>query len=136
MGERTDQIESQIETKREDLRSNLRELETRVKSATDWRHYFRQHTGTMIAVAFGGGVLLSALTRSRTASKLAGAASEGIRAATPGTRHEVHKTFDSITSALLGVAAAKFKSVLGNVVPGFSDQLVRSEEDRGRDATH
>jgi DNA segregation ATPase FtsK/SpoIIIE-like protein len=37
MGQRTDQIENQIETKREDLKSNLEELQTRVKTATDSR---------------------------------------------------------------------------------------------------
>jgi hypothetical protein len=61
MGQTTDQIESHIENKREDLKSNLQELESRVKSATDWRHYFHNHTGAMVAAAFGGGVLLSAL---------------------------------------------------------------------------
>ena len=56
MGETTDQIENHIENKREDLKSNLEELETRVKSATDWRHYFSEHTGSIIATAFGVGV--------------------------------------------------------------------------------
>ena len=66
MGQTTDQIESQIGSKREDLKSNLQELETRVKTATDWRHYFAQHTGTMIAAAFGGGVLLAAMLGGRS----------------------------------------------------------------------
>jgi uncharacterized protein (UPF0216 family) len=44
MGQTTDQIENHIENKREDLKSYLQELETRVKSATDWRHYFQSHT--------------------------------------------------------------------------------------------
>ena len=61
MGQTTEQIESHIEHKRADLKSNLQELETRVKSATDWRHYFERHTGTMIAAAFGGGIVLSIL---------------------------------------------------------------------------
>jgi hypothetical protein len=59
MVQTTDEIESHIENKREDLKSDLQELESRVKSATDWRHYFRNHTGAMIAAAFGGGFLLS-----------------------------------------------------------------------------
>jgi ElaB/YqjD/DUF883 family membrane-anchored ribosome-binding protein len=59
MGQTTDQIERHIEHKRADLKSNLRELETRAKSATDWRHYFKEHTWTMLAVAFSGGLLLA-----------------------------------------------------------------------------
>jgi hypothetical protein len=61
MGETTDEIESYIENKREDLESNLRELEHKVKSATDWRLQFRNHTGTMVAAAFAGGMLASAI---------------------------------------------------------------------------
>jgi hypothetical protein len=61
MGETADQIESYIETQREDLHSNLKELETKLKSASDWRHYFRKYTGTMVAVAFGGGILVSTI---------------------------------------------------------------------------
>ena len=41
MGETTDQIETHIEAKREDLRSNIEELQNKVKSATDWHQYFR-----------------------------------------------------------------------------------------------
>jgi hypothetical protein len=65
MGQTTDQIESQIEIKRQELKSNLQELEARVKSATDWRRYFKEHTGAMIAVAVGGGALLSAMIGQR-----------------------------------------------------------------------
>ena len=82
MGQTTDQIENQIENKREDLKSNLQELETRVKTATDWRHYFAEHTGTMIAAAFGGGVLLASMLggRSNRASlSQAGGSSEPAR---------------------------------------------------------
>jgi ElaB/YqjD/DUF883 family membrane-anchored ribosome-binding protein len=69
MGQTTDQIENHIEHKREDLKSNLQELKTRVKSAMDWRHYFREHTGTMIAAAFGVGILLSTVIGKRSVSK-------------------------------------------------------------------
>ena len=65
MGETTDQIGNYIETQREDLRSNLKELETKLKSASDWRHYFRKYTGTMVAVAFGGGFLVSTIVGKR-----------------------------------------------------------------------
>jgi hypothetical protein len=63
MGETADQIGAYIETQREDLHSNLKELESKLKSASDWRHYFRKYSGTMIAVAFGGGILVSAIVR-------------------------------------------------------------------------
>ena len=61
MGETTDQIETEIARKREDLKSNLEELETRVKDVADWRSQFRKHPAAMITAALAGGVLLAAL---------------------------------------------------------------------------
>ena len=139
MGQRTDQIENQIEDKREDLKSNLQELETRVKTATDWRHYFAEHTGTMIAAAFGGGALLATMLggrSNRAPLSQAGGSSEPARSWTRGTKHEVLENVDSIKSALVGAAATKFKGILGEVVPGFTEHLAKTEADRGRESTH
>jgi len=139
MGQRTDQIENQIENKREDLKSNLQELETRVKTVTDWRHYFAEHTGTMIAAAFGGGVLLAAMLggrSSRTSLSQAGDASTSPRQWARGTKDEVLENLDSIKSALVGAAATRFKGILGEVVPGFTEHLAKAEGDRNREATH
>jgi hypothetical protein len=61
MGETTDQIAADIAQRRDDLKSNLEELETRVKDAADWRSQFRRHPGVMIAAAMAGGMLLSSL---------------------------------------------------------------------------
>ena len=68
MGETTNQIESYIETKREDLGSNLAELENKVKSITDWREQFRSNPMTMVGVAFGGGILLGIDARREVAA--------------------------------------------------------------------
>ena len=138
MGQRTDQIENQIEDKREDLKSNLQELETRVKTATDWRHYFEEHTGTMIAAAFGGGVLLAAMVSGRSDRASLGQAgdSEPARQWRTGTGHEVLQNVDSIKSALVGAAATKLKGFLGEIVPGFKEHLAKAEADRGREPTH
>ncbi|HKS55363.1 MAG TPA: hypothetical protein VJS12_08770 [Steroidobacteraceae bacterium] len=139
MGQTTDQIENQIETTRDDLKSNLRELETRVKSAADWRRYFAEHTGTMVAAAFGGGVLLAAMLGGRSNRTSAGQLGGSAAAAhqwNKGTKHEVLENLDSIKSALVGTATTKFKSILGEMVPGFSEHLAKSEADRGRESTH
>ena len=139
MGQTTDQIENQIESKREDLKSNLQELETRVKTATDWRHYFAEHTGTMIAAAFGGGVLLATMVgggSKRASLSQAGGSSEPSRPWERGTKHEVLENLDSIKSALVGAATTKFKGILGEMVPGFTEHLAKAEADRGRESTH
>lgn len=141
MGETTDQIESHIQHQREDLQSNLQELEDKVKSVTDWRGHFRNHPGVMVAAAFGGGVLLSAMISRRSGSgrvkidsstsevsTSSGSSSIG-RAASKGTS-EILETWDTIKSALIGTAATKFKGLLGDVVPGFKENLDKTESRR------
>src|SRR5581483_11386176 len=99
MGQTTDQIESHIKNTREDLKSNLQELEAKVKTATDWRQYYRNHSGAMLAFAAGGGVLLSALLGRATSAGTAGSASAPARPrqpAAPGAKHEVLETLDTI----------------------------------------
>jgi hypothetical protein len=129
MGETTSQIENHIENKRVDLQSNLQELEGKVKSATDWRRYFRQHTGTMVAAAFGGGFLISAMVKgNRTAAPPPTSAVPASTARAQGNgKHEILETFDTIKTALVGVAATKFKGMLGEVVPGFSEHVAKTE---------
>ncbi len=63
MGQTSDQISSDIHQTRAELKSNLRELETRVKTATDWRVQFDRHPAVMATAALLGGALLSVLIR-------------------------------------------------------------------------
>jgi hypothetical protein len=139
MGQATDQIENQIENTREDLKSNLQELETRVKTAADWRHYFAEHPGAMIAAAFGGGVLLASIVGGRSNRASLSRAADSTQASSPWkreTKHEVLENLDSIKSALVGAATSKFKGILGEIVPGFTEHLAKTEADRGREPTH
>ena len=55
----TERIEWEIDRERAVLRSNLAELENRVKSAVDWRRYFESNPPLWIGVAFGSGLLLA-----------------------------------------------------------------------------
>ena len=136
MGETTGQIETRIETQREALQSNLQELENKVKSATDWRQYFQKYTGTMVAAAFGGGILISAITGKKGASSAPRAVPLSANRSDQGRqKHEVLETWDTIKSALVGVAATKFKGMLGEVVPGFSEHLAQAESQKGPQRT-
>ena len=55
MGKTADQIANDIDRTRQDLKSNLEELETRVRAAADWRDHFRRHPGAMAMAALVGG---------------------------------------------------------------------------------
>ena len=132
MGERTDEIEAYIDDRREDLGSNLHELEQRVKSVTDWKGHFQKNPMTMIGVAFGGGVLLATILgghKNRRGERRVSNDSYGSRSRA-GTAHQTYKaleTWDNIKGALVGVAATRFKDFVGDVVPGFHEQFQRVE---------
>jgi len=63
MGETTAEIESEIDHTRAALKSNLEELETRVREVTDWRTLARKHPAPMLGAALLGGMLVAALFR-------------------------------------------------------------------------
>jgi hypothetical protein len=56
------QIESHIRSKREELRSNLEQLERRARSMVDWRELFRRNPALGAGVAVAAGFLLARVT--------------------------------------------------------------------------
>jgi hypothetical protein len=129
MGETTNQIESYIETKRDDLGSNLAELEDKVKSITDWRERFRSNPMTMVGVAFGGGILLASVlggkSRHRSSRNISDTAVP--RSGMDRQSNKALETWDNIKGALIGVAATRFKGFVGELVPGFHEQFRETE---------
>jgi hypothetical protein len=107
MGETSDQIERHIQETRNDLGDNFGELQDKVKTAVDWRAQFEERPGTMLALAFGGGVILSALLPSGRHSRSIydegwqpapnrGLTSGG-RRAPAGKRSETPQTVEALT---------------------------------------
>jgi hypothetical protein len=137
MGQTTDQIETDIKQRREDLRSNLEELENKVKSVTDWRQQFQNHPATMVAAAFGAGALLATLGGRRSGRRTPpnfqpeSVRPGGMVSSRPGQNHEVLETWDNVKSALVGVAATQVTGFLGRLVPGFQEQLKKVENSGG-----
>ncbi|MBV8843677.1 MAG: hypothetical protein JO307_12785 [Bryobacterales bacterium] len=136
MGKTANQIETHIERTRDKLGSNIHELEQKVKSATDWRHHFRNSPMTMLGAAFGGGVLLAAMLgsgrRRRSFSPYAEPASRTPHAGTDRQKHRALETWDNIKGALIGVAAARFKDFVGEVVPGFNEQFQHTQAQKNK----
>jgi hypothetical protein len=137
VGEDTHRIEDEIRAERHALDRNLQTLESQAKALTDWRTHYERHPGAALALAFGGGLLLS-LSLNRTAPSLepasvsvprrprAGRAGFNtvLRAIgdTPRARHQVNETWQNIVEALVGLAAIKAVEWIGNSVPGFRDE--------------
>jgi len=124
MGETTDQIEHQINRTRGELNQNLSELEQKVKSAFDWRTQFEERPMTLLAMAFGGGLLASAILPSRSSSRRKrhrGGRAEDSHRATLRSNHEkstralngnatpTFTSFDAFKGALVTVASTRLK---------------------------
>jgi len=133
----SERIEWQIDRERAVLRSNLVELENRVKSAVDWRRYFESNPPLWIGVAFGSGLLL-ALAASRRAyppGREAEMRMGGSPRMSSSFEHSAHRrraisrAWGGIETALIGMAAAKLKDTLAQVLPGFRDAFARREGD-------
>lgn len=133
MGQTTHQIEAHIEDTRQDLGSNLNELERKVKSVTDWKEHFKTNPMTLLGVAFGGGVLLATMLGGRNHRSGENGFSRRAGSMEPhaGAGHQKSRaleTWDNIKGALIGVAATRFKDFVGEVVPGFHEQFQKTED--------
>jgi hypothetical protein len=108
-----------------------------VKSAVDWRRYFESNPPLWIGVAFGSGLLL-ALAASRRAyppGREAEMRMGGSPRMSSSFEHSAHRrraisrAWGGIETALIGMAAAKLKDTLAQVLPGFRDAFARREGD-------
>jgi hypothetical protein len=161
MGERSDQIERQIEEKRCELGENFNELEEKVKTAIDWRAQFQERPGTLLALAFGGGVILSALfppLRSHSSrqsirspytplqqqvapereSSVSNAGSH-FRSSTTSAQKRSSQTRDSLeafSGALVSVAVSRASHFLDKLLPGFQQEFVRARATKVPDPSY
>jgi hypothetical protein len=144
MGETANQIEWEIAQKRSELSDNLIELKQRVKAAVDWRSQVEERPGTMLAVAFGGGIVLSALfsaLRGPTkvyAEPLSGSTGEyDSPTSKPSAQSPsklvstTRKNLDALGGALLGIVATRTATILEGILPGFQREFERAKNFQG-----
>lgn len=134
MGEDARQIERQIRAERDNLGRNLQELQRQTRDLTDWRTHYRNHSGAVLAAAFGGGLLAGVLSAGRGREifpseaprpRFRPAGLSALRALgdNPRARHQVGETWEQILDTLIGLASAKAIDVLGSYVPGFRHEF-------------
>lgn len=132
MGERTDEIAGQIQEERDELRANLGELGSRVRSATDWRRQFRHSPMLGVGLAFGVGLLLGSLHRDpvRDEPQRPSRVSSPPHAASASTagRGQLLNAWEAIQSALIGLAANKVTGVLSEMIPGLREHLSKGAQ--------
>jgi hypothetical protein len=139
MGETTNQIEWEIAQKRNELSDNLIELKQRAKAAVDWRSQVEERPGTMLAVAFAGGIVLAALFSTLRgpakvyAERPSGNAIEydsaiSTTSARPPSRvaTATRKNLDALGGALLGIVATRTTNILEGILPGFQREFERA----------
>jgi hypothetical protein len=146
MGEQSDQIEGHIRDQRNELGEHINELQEKVKRAVDWRVQFEERPMTMIGLAFGGGVLLSALIGGRSRSRRTkpvdnqrnGSEEQRATRADFGTNvgaayktNESSESWRNIKVALAGVAATKFGRILDSIISDFNQENGKARTGNG-----
>ncbi|MGA7225305.1 MAG: hypothetical protein WB621_23205 [Candidatus Acidiferrales bacterium] len=145
MGETTTQIEWEISQKRSALSGNLIELQQRAKAAVDWRAQVEERPGTMVAVAFAGGIILSALFSAlRGPAKVYAQRPSGnaVKYDSPLSRSSARspsklptaarKNLDALGGALLGIVATRATSILDGILPGFQSEFERARNSQSQ----
>jgi hypothetical protein len=143
MGEKPDQIERHIYETRNELGENISELQEKVRIAVDWRAQFDQRPMLMIGLAFGGGLLLSALLTGRRRGNSQRSSNKAPHnrwkresqssehgASGGRDRDEANSTWDDIRGAVLAVAGTKLGSVIEEVLPGFQEHFKKRRQER------
>jgi hypothetical protein len=131
MAERPDQIARHIESARNELGSNLHELEGKVRREADWKTHFERNPMTLLGLAFGGGVLLGSMIGgpSRRADIAPPEYQNGKPADGVLRNTQVADSWGTLKGALIGLAGAKVRDVLNEVLPGFSEQYDKMERE-------
>ena len=133
MAETVSEIEERIDRTREHLGSTLRELEDKVEGVIDWREHFHQRPHLFLGAAFAGGVLLSAVVRPRGLTYGADEQPVGqnVGRQARGTSPVQAQALDfwrNVQGALVGVASARVRDYLNQLVPDFEEHYRRAEQ--------
>jgi hypothetical protein len=122
MGQTTSaQIESHIRTTREELRSNLEQLERRVSSMVDWREQFRRNPALGVGLAVAAGFLLARLT-ARPQRRLAGERSPSVLIERRGN---LRRALGNVQDTMIEIAAARATDILTEFLLGRRDAPLR-----------
>lgn len=130
--ESTTELKEHIGETRDELGRNLDNLQAKVKHTFDLETQFNEHPMTIIGLAFGVGVLLSAFTgraKGRAPYTAEIPRTAGRKSQDPNIR-KAQETWDKIKGALVGVATTKVQSFLEEMLPGFRSKYEKAEPDQ------
>lgn len=141
MVETPEAIRVEIDQRREAISRDVDAIEQRAKSLTDWRQHVEERPLTVLAVAFGGGVLLGTMMGSSDSPRKA-PSYDGDRDGRNGSSefraaggHEssgdsaLSEKIDMFRGALMGLAATKAEAYLRELLPGFADEVNKARKE-------
>jgi hypothetical protein len=129
MDQTANEIVAHIDRTRDRLGSNLRELEDKVDTATDWRKHFRARPQLFLGAAFIGGVMLgSALRRASSTREQGDAPVRHGNGVNGSVQAQAWELWNNVQGALVGVASAGIKNYIAALVPGFDEHYRRAEQ--------
>ncbi len=109
--------------------SNLRELEHKVDAATDWREHFRERPHLFLGAAFIGGVVLASALKPKSAGRpLSAVARNSAVRGNGSVQAQAWELWNNIQGALVGVASARIKEYIGELLPAFDEHYRRAEQ--------
>ena len=133
MAERPDQIARHIESARNELGSNLHELEDRVRQEADWKTHFERNPMTLLGLAFGGGVLLASIIGGSSRRTFMGPPDyQNGKPSSGGLRNtQISDSWGVLKGALIGLAGLKVRDAFNQAIPGFAEQYDKMQRQAG-----
>jgi hypothetical protein len=131
------QLRAHIREEGENLKSNIEEIETRVRNALDWRIWYRKNTALALGGVAAGGFALALLipkresSESRSYSGFTEGAYRGPESAAHAGPTRVRQVVDTALAAAFSLAADKVQEVLSQAVPGFRQHYNEAKRRRG-----
>jgi len=143
MAQQPSEIKAHIKAEGDSLRENLEEIQSRVKTALDWKVWYRNNTAVAIGGVVAGGLLLSLLIPKGKSEDYdfidmdeevdrGGAEPSGYAAVRPPSRAkaELHHVLDNTLSAIVGVANDTFQEFMSKALPGFREHYSQAQSKR------
>jgi hypothetical protein len=104
-----EQLEAEIDRKREHLGADLHELEGKVESVMDWRRQYRAHTLPVLSIAFASGVALALMGHDHHQTRSI--------ASDNGRTGPIQDAWNDIRRALVTVAATRLADYVRERLP-------------------
>jgi len=140
MAQRPSEIKAHIQAEGESLRENLEEIQSRVKSALDWKVWYRNNTAIALGGAAAGGLLVSMLLTKSHKPELTDrdydldlrSQTNGYAQASPrsSSGSRIHQVLDNTMSAIFGVANDTFQDFMSKALPGFKEHYSQAQTKR------